>query len=111
MYYYPYPGYYQRPTPSTDPANVDQFKYSAQQFLVPAAEMTHLLHTIAYNPGYAQQMKEAASKNNEETIRELIKAAGVKTPHSVYFTPDGIFITIKPKDNSACFAIRLSLCW
>jgi ABC-type protease/lipase transport system fused ATPase/permease subunit len=81
------------------------------QFLRPAQELQHLLHIIASQPHFARKIKEAASLNQTDTVKRLIRSTGVTTLADAKFTPDGLLVIFQPEDKQACFAIRLSLCW
>lgn len=97
--------------PEPDPNDVIQFKHSASQFMVPALEMYHLLNMIAHSPELAKEMKLAASESDKAKVDRLVRSAGVNSPHNVEINPDGLLLVFNPPDSSACFAIRLSLCW
>lgn len=106
-----YPNGYSRFPITTEPGDVKLFQHSAMQFLRPAQELQHLLQTIASQPGFARQVKEAASLNQTDTVKRLIRSMGITTLGDVKFTPDGLLVVFQSNDKQACFAIRLSLCW
>ncbi|UQZ84008.1 hypothetical protein SK3146_03220 [Paenibacillus konkukensis] len=110
--YSPYPAWYTRvPMPTTDPGNVEQFQYAAKQLLTPAAEMHQFMNSVAFNPGFAKQIKEAAAQNKIQDVNRLIHTAGIRTPYTVGFNPNGITLQFQPPGPSPCFSIRLALCW
>ncbi|SEM56189.1 hypothetical protein [Paenibacillus sp. OV219] len=108
-YGHPY-GAYRAPT-TPDPSDVTQFKYSANQFMVPTLEMYHLLTQLSQSADLAKNIKEAASKSEHSKAVSLIQAAGVKSPFGLTYSPEGLILTFNPADQSACFSIRMSLCW
>lgn len=116
--YYPYPVYYYYPTfpygrfPVTqDPDDVELFKLSASQFIHPAQELQQLLNHIAHTPGFAKELKVAASQSHKDKVKSLIASAGIQSHFTVDYNPDGIGVTLQPADSKACFAIRMNLCW
>ncbi|CAG7600455.1 hypothetical protein PAESOLCIP111_00398 [Paenibacillus solanacearum] len=101
----------ERPTPSTDPSDVSQFQYSAKQGMMPAADMSKLLHTISTQSSFALRLKKAAAESNKPAVKHLIQSLGIQTPFEVTVTPDGMAIDFKSSTSHICYELHAALCW
>jgi len=101
----------ERPAPSTDPSDVSEFQYSARQGMIPAADLSKLLHTISTQSGFALHLKKAASESNKPAVKHLIQSLGIQTPFEVTVTPDGMAIGFKASASNICNELHAVLCW
>lgn len=124
--YNPYiPAYYMHPQSQTFyyPTNIEQrITYPAADptlFMKSASQSQDLLNDaqkvsnqLSHSHNLSKNIIEAAQQSKTEEVKRLLNTLALKNRYDVYYNPDGIIITLKPKEPiNGCCVVTLSLKW
>jgi hypothetical protein len=98
-----------RPYPEVD---TTMFRKSAQASQKLIQESNLIRERIANSEEFAKELMTAAQESNSNKVKQMIKAAGIESPVTISFTPDGIKIALSTNvDQIECCHFIISLKW
>ncbi|MEH6943264.1 hypothetical protein [Bacillus sp. JJ722] len=123
--YNPYiPAYYMIPQPLCYPANIRHrvityppvdptiFMKSANKIQELLEDAHKLSAQVSKSHAFSKQIIEAAQESKTDKIKQLLSTLALKNRSDIYYNPDGIIITLKPKDpHNNCCTVSVSLKW
>ncbi|WP_019243773.1 MULTISPECIES: hypothetical protein [Bacillus] len=134
LYYYPYPVYYPAfisvdsfpHSLTTSAATFSSYPYARilpqinpNTFMNSARQSKDLLRDaqtvsegVYKSHSFSKQLMEAAQQSNTELVKNLIASLAIQNHSEIAYNPDGIRITITPKNQTNnCCTVILSLKW
>lgn len=99
----------QRVYPKVDPAIFMNSAKKSQDLLEDAQKVSN---GVYHSHALSKQIMEAAQSSKTEQVKQLLASLALKNDSDIYYNPDGIVITLKPKDpRDNCCKVSLSLKW
>lgn len=125
--YNPYiPAYYMIPQPQTFyyPANIGHriitfppvdptiFMKSANKSQELLEDAQKVSTQVSKSQAFSKQIIEAAQESKKDKVKQMLSTLDLKNRSEVYYNPDGIIITLKPKEpHNNCCKVTLALKW
>ncbi|WP_233711005.1 hypothetical protein [Lederbergia citrisecunda] len=94
------------------PINTKQFIQSTKKFRILVNEANKIITKITTSPRFAHDLMDAAQKDNQSKVDQLIQSTGITVKAKSHYTPDGIVIELtNAKYQGDCCTLRLGLNW
>ncbi|ARI77518.1 hypothetical protein [Halobacillus mangrovi] len=111
-HYFPYPRYEVWPHRVYPPVNPSTFTSSALQMHQLMLKADHLIQKLANSKSFAKQVMDAAQKNENQKVKQLLKSTGLDAEMETDYNPDGLTIKLQSDVNNIdCCHLRIALKW
>ncbi len=95
--------------PPVDPTIFMKSAHQSQDLLNDAQKLSNQLSN---STSFSKEIIEAAQQSKTEKVKQMINTLALKNHSDIYYNPNGITITLKPKEqHNNCCTVTLSMKW